>query len=565
MLSDLKIKDFAIIDTAVIEFEQGFNTLTGETGAGKSILIGALGLILGGRGNEDMIRSGTSRAVVEARFFISDAPAAKRWLDDNGMEDGDELLIRRIVSRSGKSRAFINGAMATVAQVKTLGGLLVDTHGQHETQTLFDTDSHLSFLDTFLGLDSEREAYNKKFDEFEKARRHLKDLRDNQKEVERKLDLLKFQVKEISEAQLLPDENKKLENEKQKLAHTEKLLTLTATATDSLDDGENSAINLAGQARADLERMAEIDATVKPLKESVESALIQMEEAVSELRIWAGTLEQNPDRLTVVDDRLELIKSLKRKYGDTIEEVIEYKDSAEKELESIEFDRDNIDKLLVLVADLGEETAKLAETLDRKRTNGAGKFSKAVERQLKDLSMDKARIEPSFTYEADPESPLERDGKKIKLSPSGAGRMEILFSSNVGATTKPLAKIASGGEISRVMLALKTILSNKQPRAVMVFDEIDAGIGGVTADRLGEKMRSLAKTSQVFCVTHSAQVARFAHAHYHIKKSVTNNMTKVTISKLEREGRVMELARMAGGDSARETALKWAEEALEGA
>jgi len=564
MLSDLKIKDFAIIDEIAVEFEQGFNAITGETGAGKSILIGALGLILGGRSSEDMIRASADRAVLEARFLISDAPPAKSWLYDNGMEEGDELLIRRVISRKGKNRAFINGAMATLAQVKALGALLVDTHGQHETQTLFDTESHLPFLDSFLGLDGLCATYGKKFAEFEKARRRLKDMRDNQKEVERKLDLLKFQVQEITEANLSSGEDKKLEAEKQKLTCTDKLLQSAVTASEALEEGENSAINLAGQALAELSRMAEIDGTLKPLKESVESALIHMEEAGGELRAWASTLEQNPEKLAEVDDRLELVKALKRKYGDTIEEIIAFQEKTAKELESIEFDRDHMDKLLREVSRLGAETASLAESLDHKRVEGAMKFAKAVERQLKDLSMEKARVEPLFTYDDDPESPMEKEGRKIKLSPTGAGKIEILFSPNVGEPPKPLAKIASGGEISRVMLALKTILSGKQPRAVMVFDEIDAGIGGVTADRLGEKMRDLAKTSQVFCVTHSAQVARFSHAHYHIAKSVKGGQTSVHVKRLAREGRVMELARMAGGGSARDSALKWAEEALEG-
>lgn len=564
MLKELSVRDFAIVEEASLSFTPGFNALTGETGAGKSILVGALEVALGGRASEEMIRSGADQAVVEAVFGLDKTPSVSDWLREQGMDSADsELIIRRIVSRSGRNKVFLNGAQATVAQLKTVGESLVDIHGQHESQTLINPVTHLPYLDRFLKLDAERGRYRASYDKYSSARKRLRELKENQKETERRIDLLKFQVDEVDKAGLSAGEEESLERERRRLKHSEKLAELAHSAIGALEDGDETAEGLITRARVALEQMAELDDTVKPALEELTSALMQARDASASIRSYAGTLERDPNRLEELEDRLDLIRSLKKKYGDSIEEILAYAGRARTELESIEFDRNHMDKLGEEVEQLGGETAKLAGQLDKKRKDGVAEFCRKVERELKDLNMAKAKLSLSFTYDDDPESPMEMDGRRIKLSSNGAGRVEIMFSANPGEPEKPMSKIASGGEISRLMLALKAVLTGDQPVPVMIFDEVDTGIGGVTADRLGEKLRALAKSCQVFCVTHLAQVARQSHTHFVVEKGSKKGKVTVGVTLLDRPGRIEELARMAGGEGARESALKWAEDALD--
>lgn len=564
MLRELTVRDFAIVEEASLEFTPGFNALTGETGAGKSILVGALEVALGGRASEEMIRSGADQAVVEAVFGLDKTPSVSDWLKEQGMDSSDgELIIRRVVSRSGRNKVFLNGAQATVAQLKTVGEALVDIHGQHESQTLINPVTHLPFLDRFLRLDAERERYKASYDKYSAARRRLKELKENQKEIERKIGLLKFQLDEVEKAGLSVGEEETLERERKRLKHSEKLAELAHSAVASLEEGDETAEGLITRARGAVEQMAELDDTVKPALEELTSALMQARDASASIRSYAGGLERDPNRLEEVEDRLDLMRGLKKKYGDSVQEILSYAGRARAELESIEFDRDHMDRLAGEVEKLGGETAALAAQLDKKRKDGVGEFCRKVERELKDLNMTKAKLSLSFTYDDDPESPMQMDGRRIRLAPGGAGRVEIMFSANPGEPEKPMSKIASGGEISRLMLALKAVITGDQPVPVMVFDEVDTGIGGVTADRLGEKLRALAKSCQVFCVTHLAQVARQGHTHFLVEKGTKKGKVTVGVTRLDRTGRIEELARMAGGEGAREAALKWAEDALD--
>lgn len=563
MLRELTVRDFAIVEEASLDFTPGFNALTGETGAGKSILVGALEVALGGRASEEMIRSGADQAVVEAVFGLDKTPSVPDWLREQGMDSSDgELIIRRVLSRSGRNKVFLNGAQATVAQLKTVGEALVDIHGQHESQTLINPVTHLPFLDRFLRLDAERERYKTSYDQYSAARRRLKELKENQKEIERRIDLLKFQLDEVEKAGLSAGEEETLERERGRLKHSEKLAELAHSAVASLEEGDQTAEGLMTLARGAVEQMAELDDTVKPALEELTSALMQARDASASIRSYADGLERDPNRLEEVEDRLDLIRGLKKKYGDSVQEILGYAGRARAELESIEFDRDHMDRLGGEVERLGGEAAKLAAQLDKKRRDGVGEFLRKVERELKDLNMAKAKLSLAFTYDDDPESPMQMDGRRIKLAPGGAGRVEIMFSANPGEPEKPMSKIASGGEISRLMLALKAVITGDQPVPVMIFDEVDSGIGGVTADRLGEKLRALAKTCQVFCVTHLAQVARQGHTHFLVEKGTKKGKVFVGVTRLDRPGRIEELARMAGGEGARESALKWAEDAL---
>jgi DNA repair protein RecN (Recombination protein N) len=566
MLRELKISDFAIIDEALIEFGPGLNVLTGETGAGKSILIEALGLALGGRFSEEMIRSSTDQATVEARFHVSEYEWLNHAITQQGVENDGELIIRRIAARSGRNKAFINGSMATVGQVKQFGDALVDIHGQNEHQALLDTQTHIFAFDQFLGLDQQREEYSKKFRAMTEAKRKLAATLNNSREIERKIDLLRHQAKEISDSGIVIDEDKKLLIEKTRLIHAEKLLEIAAKVIGDLDENENSAANMIHTAKTALDQMTELDNSLQSAAESVSGGLFQIEEAVSEIRRYSDSVERDPAKLEQVDDRLEIILNLKRKYGETIEEIIAFGENAVKELEAYEFDSANSDKLKQEAEKLEAEAGQMAVKLDAKRVKGAASFSKAVSLQLSDLNMENAKIEPGFTYEDKTDGVLLKDGRKVGLGPEGIGSVEFMFSANAGEPLKPLAKIASGGETSRLMLALKTIMKDASSAPVMIFDEIDTGIGGATADMLGRKLRDLAKTNQVFCITHLAQVARHAAVHFKVEKSESKGRVTVGVRRLDKEEKIAELARMATGsvgNLADTAALKWAEEALE--
>ncbi len=554
MLRELRVTNFAIIDQAVVELEPGLNIFTGETGAGKSILVEALGLALGGRSSEEMIRTGSSEATVEALFDIPNNDELNLWLESGGFEAGAELIIRRTVSRSGRNKVFINGAMATVAQIKTAGGMLVDIHGQNEHQTLLDPESHILLLDRFLGLDSTRSDYRTTYGEMEETRRKLDKIVGAQKEMERNIDLYRYQVDEIQAAQLDQDEEGQLVKEKARLTHAEKLTELTAMILDGLDENDQSATGAMQRAKSAIDQMVSLDPSVEETGETLASSLFALEEAVDQLRRYTGNIEHDPTKLAEVDDRIELINSLKRKYGDTVEEILQYEKQTREKLDSLNFDKENIEKLQNEMESLRSLAMKKAKTLDEKRSKGATSFSKAAHDELADLGMDKAVLEPGFIYED-----VER------LNENGYGEMEFLFSANPGEPPKPLAKIASGGEISRVMLSLKAMIKGEQAAASMIFDEIDSGVGGATADRLGRKLHKLAANCQVFCVTHLAQVARYADTHFHISKTEKEGRVTVMIQQLTKQEQVTEIARMAGGldgGHGDKSARKWAKEAL---
>ena len=554
MLRELRITNFAIIDRAIVDLEPGLNIFTGETGAGKSILVEALGLVLGGRSSEEMIRSGSPEAIIEARFDITSVKSLSIWSENNGFAFDEEMIIRRIVSRSGRNKVFINGSMATVAQIKSAGSMLVDIHGQNEHQTLMDPESHILLLDRLLGLDSSRDEYRNTFEALEVSRRKLEKNLGKQKEMERNIDLYRYQADEIHTAGLVPDEEGQLEKEKARLTHAEKLIELSATILDGLDEGELSASAVMHKAKGLIDQMVGLDPSVANNSETLASALFALEEAVDGLRRYVDNIEHDPAKLTVVDDRIDLVNGLKRKYGDSIEEILSYEKNTREKLESLVFDQENIEQLREETEALQQLAMKKAKLLDEKRNKGANKFSESVHAQLADLSMEKAVLEPHFTYE-----------QVARLNENGIGVMELMFSANPGEPPKPLAKIASGGEISRVMLALKAMMAGDQEKHSMIFDEIDSGVGGATADRLGRKLRKLATDSQVFCVTHLAQVARYADTHFHISKSEKDGRVVVSIRRLTSAEQVTEIARMAGGldgGHADKSARKWAQEAL---
>jgi DNA repair protein RecN (Recombination protein N) len=556
MLRELTIRQFAIIEEVHLSFEHGFHVLTGETGAGKSILIDALGLVAGGRASSDFVRHGAKAAEIEAVFEIPEAHSIRPLLIDWGFEqdDLDLLIIRREITASGKSTCRINGRSVTLSMLREVGGRLLDLSGQHEHQALLRVEEHLDWLDRFGGEDllSLRREYEEMYREYRKVTRELEKLDLNRKELARRLDLLTFQRDEIAKATLTPGEDEELERERSRLMHAEKLLTHTAGAYESMY-GERGALDLLQDAIHHLEQAAAMDETLGRTAESLQNAYYLLEEAVREVGRYRDDFDFEPGRLDEVEERLHLIRQLKRKYGDTIEEIIRYKEQVERELAELEHREETQEQLQEEADRLLGELRRLAGELSAKRKKAAMELEKRVEKELADLNMGSTVFHVSFYRDA------YRSGE---LFATGQDRIEFQISPNPGEPLKPLAKIASGGELSRIMLALKVIFTGVQEVHTLIFDEVDTGVSGRAAQAIAEKISALAQSFQVLCVTHLPQVACMADHHYLIVKDTEADQTKTRVKKLDFEGRTLELARMLGGVEVTRTTREHAEEML---
>jgi len=549
MLHALHIENLAIIDRLEVAFEAGFNALTGETGAGKSILIDALNLALGERADISLIRAGAEKLRVNAVFEVPNDPELHALLGELGVEPEDGLLyLSREVHTSGRSMARINGQPVPVSALKALGERLIDMHGQHEHQSLLKPSSHLEFLDRWLGEPALklRQQVREAVSALRQTERELQEIVAREREREQMLDLYRFQVDEIRAANLQVGEDEQLETEARRLVYAEKLVALAGNAYDALM-GEHGAYDQAASASRNLTEIARIDPSVSPWGEMLESALVQLEEVAHNLRAYAESIEYDPARLEAVIERQELIKRLKRKYGDTIEAVLQYADEAAAKLHALETQTERRAELEAELARLQESAHALCEQLSALRRDGAQRFANAVQTVLRTLAMERAQ----FTVEVRPKP----------MDATGADSVEFLFSANPGEPPRPLSKIASGGEMSRVMLALKTVLADAAPVPTLVFDEIDAGIGGRTAHAVGEQIAQLARHCQILCVTHLPQIACRANHHLLIEKHTDGAMTRVAVQPLTGEARVQEIARMLAGTPT-ETALQHARELL---
>jgi DNA repair protein RecN (Recombination protein N) len=545
----LHIENLAIIDRLEVAFEAGFNALTGETGAGKSILIDALNLALGERADISLIRAGAEKLRVNAVFELPNDPELHALLGELGVEPEDGLLyLSREVHTSGRSIARINGQPVPVSALKALGERLIDMHGQHEHQSLLKPSSHLEFLDRWLGEPALklRQQVREAVSALRQTERELQEIVAREREREQMLDLYRFQVDEIRAANLQVGEDEQLETEARRLVYAEKLVALAGNAYDALM-GEHGAYDQAASASRNLTEIARIDPSVSPWGEMLESALVQLEEVAHNLRAYAESIEYDPARLEAVIERQELIKRLKRKYGDTIEAVLQYADEAAAKLHALETQTERRAELEAELARLQESAHALCEQLSALRRDGAQRFANAVQTVLRTLAMERAQ----FTVEVRPKP----------MDATGADSVEFLFSANPGEPPRPLSKIASGGEMSRVMLALKTVLADAAPVPTLVFDEIDAGIGGRTAHAVGEQIAQLARHCQILCVTHLPQIACRANHHLLIEKHTDGAMTRVAVQPLTGEARVQEIARMLAGTPT-ETALQHARELL---
>ena len=546
MIRELRIKDFAIIKDLEVCFSGGLTVLTGETGAGKSIIVDALGIALGGRASSGLIRSGCESATVQVYFETEDSP---RLLEDLGIgSDSGGMVLRRVISTSsGRNRAFLNDTMIGVQTLSELGGDLVDIHGQHEHQSLLSPQSQLKMLDEAAGLAAERKLVTSLFGQVARAREKLSGISSGSEEKNRRRELLSFQAEEIGSASLIQGEDLKLEEEKNILLHLVRLRELMESSYALIYGADGSAIEGLSNAKKSLEEAASIDPGAGQPLEFISQALPFLEEAAMFLRSKKDSYEPDPDRLTHVEDRLEVIKKLKKKYGGTIEEAIRRMERAQSELAGLLEEGENAGKIEKELKEAETKLACAAEALSSKRKQFALEAEKAITRNMKELALEKARFMIEFS--------------RCETVPGGADRIEFLFNANPGEELRPLHKVASGGELSRLMLAIKSALRSKGV-PVLVFDEVDAGIGGKTAWNVAKKLKELAASHQVLCITHEPQIAGAADIHFIIEKEAVPDGTKVIITEVKGSARQEEVARMLGGKLT-DASLRHAKELIE--
>jgi DNA repair protein RecN (Recombination protein N) len=562
VLKELRITNFAIIDALHVHFGQGLHVFTGETGAGKSIIIEALSLALGSRASPEMIRSGEEAAAIEAAFDLTGHPEVAELARAHGIDvSGEELVIKRAISPS-RSRVYVNGTLSTVSVLEVLGSKLVEIHGQYEQQTLLHPERQLDIFDSYVGVLELRRTLERNYYYLQGLRKRLAELTAQADERARRQQLLQFQLQDIDQAKLQPGEEEELKSERHVLTHTEKLLQVTQGSGELLYAGEDAIVERLGRVLSALEEVSAIDPVLTPVTEELRASLYQLEEAGRTLGDYASRVEFDPVRLAEIEERLAELSALKRKYGATVADILAQRESLAKELESLQHQAENIDALHAEIALIERQVREQALDLSQRRMAVGTTLAEAVERELHALSMGAARFVIGFQRTPDPAGFITVDGVPVQLTPAGIESVEFLFTSNPGEEPRPLAKIASGGEVSRVMLALKSILATVEQVPTLVFDEVDAGIGGGVAEVVGRKLKALTKSCQVFCITHLPQVASRGDIHFLIEKQVMLGRTVTVVRPLTQRERVDEIARMSGGLIITDTTRKLAAELL---
>jgi DNA repair protein RecN (Recombination protein N) len=566
MLTELRIENFAIIQSLELELGSGLITFTGETGAGKSIILDAIETVLGGRVDADAIRSGAERASIEAVFRVPATvkePVNAILEREELLDEPDYLSMGRDLRREGRTTARVNGRIVNVSLLRELGAYLVDIHGQSEHLSLLNVHQHLGLLDRYASTESLLETYASTYGELHAVRKELSALREAEKDAARKTELLTYQLQEIETARLKPGEEDELRQDRNRLANAEALASLSQQALQVLDEGtpESPAVtDLMGQAAHALSNLARLDATRSTWHTQAESALESLADLARELRSYLEEIEFNPKRLEQLEERLDLIHQLKRKYGGAIESILAFGKSCKEQLDTIAHATQRIADLETQEGKLLDHLAEQGEALSQKRHRAAEEMSKAIEGELVDLRMSGARFSVDFERRPDPQGAPLKDGTRVAFDSSGLDRVEFLVAPNPGEGLKPLARIASGGETSRLMLALKNILVQADTIPTLIFDEIDQGIGGRVGLVIGEKLWNLGRQHQVLCVTHLPQLAAFGGQHFRVIKLVQEGRTITRVEELAGEGRRQELALMLGGIS--EGTLRSAEEIL---
>lgn len=561
MLEDLTIKDFAIIDCVTIEFDKGFTVLSGETGAGKSILIGAISFLLGGKAELSQIRNGSHEASVSGTFWLKDNPQALEWLDEHGIESENErIILRRYLRDSGKSASWIGNTPVTRADLSDFSSFLIDIHGQHEHQSLLKVQEHRKFLDSRAGIVSEVSDFTKLYTELVEKRKLLNKLNSSDAERARKIDMLNFAVKEIDDAKLKEGEDISLEEEEARLSSYEKLFAGVREINEYLSSSEGGIVSLLKKARKESSQVSSLDKSLSTLDSRLESAFYELSDISDEFSSYENSLVFDPNHLQEVQDRLSVIYNLKKKYASSqsapLSEVFDFYQNAIKELEELGGGQENKEHLLKELSELEKKVYLSAKSISEKRKACGKQLATEIEVILKKLGMPNTRFAVSI---------LEKAGSDIeqKCGPYGMDNVEFLISANLGSALLPLSKIASGGELSRVMLALKTIFAENDTVGTLVFDEIDTGIGGEIAVALGSHMKNLASRKQIFCITHLASIAVYADNQIKIEKDVVNGRTASNVHLVSGEERVAEIARMLSGDAYSSESLEHARSMLQ--
>jgi len=562
VLRALRLRNFAIVERLDLEFPGGLIALTGETGAGKSIIVGALGLALGEKARPEHQRTPGEEAVVEAVFDGPLPPKVRGRLEAAGMAAAEELVLRRVVGPGGRSRAFANDTAVALTTLEGVGRELVDIHGQHQHQSLLRAETHLDFLDGFARLLGTREHYREAWVRLEGLGSERTRLERREGERERRLEFLRFQREELERASLRPGEEELLRSERAVLRNVDRLAGAVGEAEALAYSGETAASGAAGAAARRLAEAAGVDPSLAPLVEVFAGAQAALEDAGRELQGYLSRLEADPARLGDIEDRLALIARLKKKYGPTVEAVLAEAEAVQAEIARWEQGSARLAELDREVSAAAAAAADLAGQLSRGREAARARLEKRIHEELGALAMGGSRFEVRLQREEDPAGPLTVDGRRWRADERGIERAEFLLSANPGVEPRPLARVASGGELSRVMLALKTALAAADRVPTLVFDEVDIGIGGSTARTVGERLRAIAAGRQVFCVTHLPQIASLAHVQYTVDKRVAAGRTRVRVQRLEGAPRVAELARMLGGRSVTEATLRHAAELL---
>lgn len=547
MLSLLHIENIAVIESAEIAFDRGFHVLTGETGAGKSIVIDAISAILGERAYREMIRTGANKASVRAVF--SQVPRFS-WFEENGVEYDSEVVIQRDIYLDGKNVCRVNGTLVTVNILRKLGIQLINIHGQHDTASLFDEEKHLIFLDDFADNEALRIVYGEKYAAVSTLRREIDRMSMDEGEKLRRMETLKYQIAEIEKAQLEVGEDDVLEERRKLLQNAEKLSNGMDEAVECLCGGEESdgAASLLMQAERSLSRLTRYTDAFAALQEKLSDLMYQVQDAAEEVRDSRDGLSYSADELEQIESRLDIIHRLRRKYGATCSDILDYCDTAKKELDEIEFADDHLERLKGKLSKAEKEATAAAMELRRSRQDAAVIMSQRILSELSQLDMKSVQFECNF--------------RETELGTSGADAVAFYMSANAGEALKPLSKVASGGELARIMLSMKNVLAEKDQVATLIFDEVDTGVSGRAAQRIAEKLRQLAKHKQVLCVTHLPQMAALADTHMLISKSERGGRTFTSVMPLDLEGRKQELARIIGGANITETTLRSAEEMI---
>jgi DNA repair protein RecN (Recombination protein N) len=553
VIQELSVQDFAIISSLNLEFKEGMTVLTGETGAGKSIIIDAMGLLVGGRGSSDFIRDGMDRCRIEGSFYIENKEVMLDYLEEKGIEMPDDLLIiQREIHRNGRNNCRINGQLVNTKILREVGQRLVDIHGQNEHQELMNPTHHLSMLDNFaangmLPLISEYQIHFKKHQELSTK---IKKFYENEKEYVQRMDMLHFQYDEIAEANLIDGEEEQLLEERKKMLSFQQITDALKNTYHYIDSEESQTLDLVAQAMNEMSHIEHLDSSYKETHELVQTAYYSLQEALGNITSLMDTLELDEERLNEVDNRLDTIRQLKRKYGETVTDIIAYFNTISEELAINETSTMDIKELEASFEKEEKRLATLSEKLTEKRRKIALDLEKNILKELKSLYMENTQFKVVFDT---------TDSYQL----TGKDKVEFFISANVGEELKPLTKVVSGGELSRVMLAIKTIFSKSQGITSIVFDEVDTGVSGRVAQAIAEKIHEIGKNSQVLCITHLPQVAAISDTHYYIQKEIKNNRTETSVRELSENQRINEIARMLSGAEVTPLTLEHAKELLD--